>query len=255
MSISDSFRRLTWPGQFNGYAGRRDLTQRMADDAVAIGRETGIPMILTQGSWSGGSLSGGTHSGSGASDWAVWGRVTALRLSAAWRARGYVAWARGIDADGDGRKDDSFDPHVHVLDPTDQNLSWSARNQVGLFNQGLDGLVGGRPDREPTKYIKQALEAVEVLIKMDINDKLPGGDGITIGQALLRGAYAYEQVIDSGGAIAKRLKLVQGRVAGNTDARAQAAYEAVFDAKDGEGLITDVKRLTARVDRLEKKVN
>lgn len=66
-----------------------------------------------------------------------------------------------------------------------------------------------------------------------LTDVIPGltdrnGDPVTVGQALARGTWSYDQVT-SGGSIDKRLDLVEGRVTTNTDARAQYAYEAVTD--------------------------
>lgn len=68
---------------------------------------------------------------------------------------------------------------------------------------------------------------------MQLTDVIPGlvdknGNPVTVGQALSRGTYAYDQVTE-GGSIDKRLDALEGRLTSNTDARAQYAYEAVVE--------------------------
>lgn len=83
---------------------------------------------------------------------------------------------------------------------------------------------------------------------MQLTDVIPGledahGNPVTVGQALARGAKAYEYVTE-GGSTDQRLDVLENRVQSNTDARAQYAYAAVV-----EGGTVD-----QRLDVLETKV-
>lgn len=89
------------------------------------------------------------------------------------------------------------------------------------------------------------------ILAMDINQPVPGteklstdGKPLTAGQCLLRGAWAYQQTINTG-SIAKRLRrveaLVKARTSPTGEARAQYAYDTV----------TGDDSLVARIDALE----
>jgi transglycosylase-like protein with SLT domain len=97
-------------------------------------------MSYFQGSWSGAAASAGTHMGGGAVDTGP----ASFKTSAAMRASGFAAWARGPKF-GSG----SFSPHVHGIAVGNKNLSGPAKAQVKAFQAGKDGLAGNRPDNQP----------------------------------------------------------------------------------------------------------
>ncbi len=88
-------------------------------------------------------------------------------------------------------------------------------------------------------------------------------------QAAIRGVYAYDAVRE-GGAIDKRLDTVEGRITGDTNARAQYAYQAVTtggavderlnrltqtladQAEQNRRLTEAVAKLTANVEALTR---
>lgn len=117
----------------------------------------GILVFLVQGSPSGSSASGGTHVDEigDAGDFVYRyadGRAAGLGVyliaSILWRMLFCLSYVRGFDVDKNGVKDDSFAPHNHVIDREGGGKAWAVRNQISLFLARLDGLVGGRADRE-----------------------------------------------------------------------------------------------------------
>lgn len=114
------------------------LTRRvwalLADAEAAAGIPPGT-LVVTQGSWSAGSLSGSTHLGGGAFDLRTWnlhsGKVEPLVVEL--RRRNVCAWLRD-------RQHGGFDPHVHGIVRDEPGLSSGARWQVAEYDAGHDGL-------------------------------------------------------------------------------------------------------------------
>jgi len=117
----------------------------------------GVTVRLVQGSPSGSSASGGTHLGPGdAADYQLvdsLGRSPSVNVwvafSAMMRLLDCVSYVRGNDVNRDGRKDDTFDQHCHVIDREGGKV-WQAALQVNQYLAHQNGLVGGHPDLEAT---------------------------------------------------------------------------------------------------------
>ena len=113
------------------------------DAALAAGIPAGT-VVVTQGSWSAGSLSGSTHLGGGAFDLRTWnlppGKAEPLVVEL--RRRNVCAWLRDKAHGG-------FDPHIHGIVRDDPGLSTGARQQVADYDRGLDGLSRRGPDYHP----------------------------------------------------------------------------------------------------------
>lgn len=113
-----------------------------------------------QGSPSGSSASGGTHLGPGdATDGELVdsrGRAVPLVVKIAFslmlRLLDCLSYIRGSDVNQDGRKDDTFEPHDHIIDREGDWLKKApaARTQIGQFIAHQNGLLGGHPDLEAT---------------------------------------------------------------------------------------------------------
>lgn len=113
----------------------------------------GFNFTIVQGSYNNSvAASGGTHSGGGALDIRTRdfskGKVDDMVKSL--RMAGFAAWSRG-------RGFDSFTPHIHALAIGDRQMASSARNQVGSYKAGRNGLVGNGldPDRHLGRPIPQ----------------------------------------------------------------------------------------------------
>lgn len=91
---------------------------------------------VTQGEYSNGALSAGTHSGGGVVDIAAgpgdYAKVAALR------AAGFAAWLR--------TPSEGFAYHIHAVLMSAPDLSPEARAQVASFLAGGNGLANGGPD-------------------------------------------------------------------------------------------------------------
>lgn len=101
----------------------------------------GVSIIPTQGSWSNGSLSGGTHSAGGAVDLRTWHMTRDQRvyLVRALKDAGMAAWYRD--------QSQGFDPHIHALDIGGQTgMDSGARSQIRSYDAKRDGLKANRPD-------------------------------------------------------------------------------------------------------------
>jgi len=117
----------------------------------------GVTVRLVQGSPSGSSASGGTHLGPGdAADYQLvdsLGRSPSVNVwvafSAMMRLLDCLSYVRGNDVNRDGRKDDTFDQHCHVIDREGVKV-WQAALQVNQYLAHQNGLVGGRADLEAT---------------------------------------------------------------------------------------------------------
>lgn len=129
--------RVTWRG-VRITARMRDAL-RWAERRVQA-RYPGVTIVPTQGSWSNGTLSAGTHTGAGAVDLRTRHLTTDQRIATvrALKDAGLAPWYRD-EADG-------FDPHIHVLDRVTTNMHPSARWQVQQWNARRSGLTSNRPD-------------------------------------------------------------------------------------------------------------
>jgi SLT domain-containing protein len=87
--------------------------------------------LVSQGEYSNGSLSAGTHLGGGVVDLST----TSPATLAALRAAGFAAWIRGPEQ--------GFSPHIHAVLMNHPDLSPAAAAQVKDFLAGGDGLGAG----------------------------------------------------------------------------------------------------------------
>lgn len=117
----------------------------------------GTTIQYVQGSPSGSSVSGGTHAGPGDAvdlEILVGGRRAPVGVyiiaSLILRMLFCLAYVRGQDVNGDGVKDDSFDPHLHAIDREGGGKAIAAVFQIAQFIAHQNGLKGGRADLEAT---------------------------------------------------------------------------------------------------------
>lgn len=116
-------------------------------------RYPGVSIIPTQGSWSNGSLSAGTHTGAGSVDLRTHHLTDAQRryLVRCLKDSGQAAWFRTTDQ--------GFAPHVHSLDLAAMNSSTmaaGARWQCRQYDAGRTGLASNRidPTYRPAPRVK-----------------------------------------------------------------------------------------------------
>lgn len=148
----------------------------------------GVHTYLVQGSPSYSSASGGVHAGPGDSgDW-VYRYANGANASAEvyivaslmWRLLDCVSYLRGMDLNHDGRKDDSFDQHDHVLDMEGAGKVQAAKSQIAEYRAHQDGLVGHAADREAlvTTVMTLALYDADLFIRR-LNALSPAASDIT----------------------------------------------------------------------------
>ncbi|AZM51756.1 hypothetical protein DMA15_03490 [Streptomyces sp. WAC 01529] len=89
---------------------------------------------MTQGSYSSGKLSAGTHSGGGAVDLGP----AKDSVVGAMRSSGFAAWRR--------TRAEGFAPHIHGIAVGDPTASAAAKAQVKAFHAGRNGLSNNGPD-------------------------------------------------------------------------------------------------------------
>jgi hypothetical protein len=108
----------------------------------------GKRLVVTQGSFSNGRLSAGTHGGPGAVDLSVRGLSVREqhRLTKILRQVGFAAWLR--------TRADGFAPHIHGIRIGTPGLPRGARNQVEAFKRGRNGLSSNRADRQAWLKVK-----------------------------------------------------------------------------------------------------
>jgi hypothetical protein len=123
-------------------------------EAEAISK---IRIVPTQGSFSRGRLSAGTHGGPGAVDISVRGMSKAQidRLTKALRTVGFAAWAR--------TRADGFSPHIHAVAVGRKGLPRVAAGQVRAYKAGRNGLASRRKDRQA--YLKVPYRSWEQYLK------------------------------------------------------------------------------------------
>jgi peptidoglycan hydrolase-like protein with peptidoglycan-binding domain len=137
--------RVVLAGDRVTYLGRTVNTRTRAMLREAQAR-AGRSIVLTQGSYNpgGDSTSAGTHDGGGVVDMSVSGMTATVRTAVVRSLRevGFAAWYRpaipGI-----------WGPHIHAVAVSDPDLSTPARDQVGDYYLGRDGLSGNGPDTGP----------------------------------------------------------------------------------------------------------
>ncbi|PRH79409.1 hypothetical protein C6N75_10015 [Streptomyces solincola] len=145
----EAVRGLGGPGFVNGanrkFAGHRGAGRgapsldKFGVPHFAVGGMTsaalaraGVPMgLISQGEYSHGSLSAGTHAGGGAVDISSTSPAMLARLHAA----GFAAWIRGPEH--------GMSPHIHAVLMNHPELSGPARAQVASFRAGGSGLGSG----------------------------------------------------------------------------------------------------------------
>lgn len=130
------------------YANGYELADRLNLLLSLAANDLGLPLLerVMQGSYNAGgvSVSAGTHDAGGAVDLSVTGLSPDViwRVLTVLRQRGLVAWHR-TPAQG------PWAAHIHGIDRGANDLSPGAAEQVRLFDQGYNGLVGNRPDDGP----------------------------------------------------------------------------------------------------------
>lgn len=100
------------------------------------------PWVISQGSFSQGSMSAGTHSGPGAVDIGFAGVPEKHRKAIVkWlKLAGFAAWARTGPAWG------TNNDHAHGILRGTRGLPSAAAAQVASFDRGRDGLAYDKPD-------------------------------------------------------------------------------------------------------------
>ena len=124
------------------------ITARMRDmlrDAEARFQKKypGISIVPVQGSWSNGSLSGGTHSGAGAVDLRsrIYTKDQLQYLLRCLKDVGLACWYRPFNWDGnDGGE------HIHGLDKVKTGMDSGAKWQVDQYKAGRSGLTSNLRD-------------------------------------------------------------------------------------------------------------
>lgn len=105
----------------------------------------GVSFIPVQGSWSNGSLSGGTHAGAGAVDLRT-RHLTApqrIHMIRCLKDAGQAVWFRPNNWDGRNGGE-----HAHALDIGGQTgMDAGAKWQIRQFDAGRSGLKSNGPDR------------------------------------------------------------------------------------------------------------
>lgn len=131
-----------------------NFDQRSIDMLTEMERITGLPIIVTQGSYSGSvDASAGTHAGGGSVDLDVDGRTRdeIWRMLHGGRTLGWALWER-TPAQG-------FARHLHGIALGCPDLSPAAQDQVTQYLNGTNGLYWRQPDDGPRDF--------------------PGGPGVT----------------------------------------------------------------------------
>jgi hypothetical protein len=137
---------------------RRDLVTRggetlslriwalLRDAYEEAGLDPDRDLVVTQGSYSAGTLSGSTHLGGGAFDLRVWNFPVSKRapLVNALRRRNAITWERSART-GSWSKGD----HLHGIVADEPDLSSGALWQVREFRAGRDGLARQGKDYHP----------------------------------------------------------------------------------------------------------
>ena len=154
MAFVPATQHVTVPGP----AGPVTLTARvwaLLRDAYKAAGLKETDLVVTQGSWHHGSLSGSTHDGGGAFDLRVW-NIPAAKvepLVVELRKRNVCAWKRDKVHGG-------FDPHIHGIVRDEAGLASGAAWQVADYDRGNNGLQGAsagkdyhpRPAQRPFVY-------------------------------------------------------------------------------------------------------
>ena len=124
-----------------------NFDQRSIDMLTEAERISGIPIVVTQGSYSGTvAASAGTHAGGGAVDLDVDGLDSDEigRLIQGLRRVGWAAWLR-TPAQG-------FAYHIHGIAVACEDLSSGAEYQVAEYFAGRNGLAGRGTDDGPRDF-------------------------------------------------------------------------------------------------------
>jgi hypothetical protein len=133
------------------------LDSRTRDMFVRLRWKLGLPLVITQGSYSGGvSASAGTHNGGGALDIRASNLTTEQRQRVVLMARqmGFAAWLRN-PSQGD------WPYHIHGISIGTPDLHPSASAQVVDYKAGRNGLANNGPDDGPDGYRSMTWEKYE----------------------------------------------------------------------------------------------
>jgi hypothetical protein len=133
----------------------------LADAYAEAGLDPDRDLVVTQGSYHSGPLSGSTHDKGGAFDLRVWNFPTSKRepLVRALRRRNVAAWERSERTDSWTKGD-----HIHGIHIDDGDLSSGAEWQVQEFLAGRDGLSRRGKDyhKRPRRYRYLRVRAARV---------------------------------------------------------------------------------------------
>jgi hypothetical protein len=135
----------------NGQTLTARMWQLLEDAYTAAGMDPDRYLVVTQGSYKGGSgasASGSTHDGGGAADLRTWNLPASQQANLCQnvvvelRKRNGCAWYRDQAHGG-------FDPHIHVIVRDEPALSSGARWQVSEYDRVHNGLSNQGPDYHP----------------------------------------------------------------------------------------------------------
>lgn len=128
-----------------GYAYGSRVDSRTAAMLAEAERRSRCPIVVTQGSYSHGSLSAGTHAGGGAADIRVWNQKSPAAVDhlELWLRRvGFAAYYRT-------KNQGPWEPHIHAIAIGCPDLSPAARDQVDDYYAGRNGLANNGTDLGP----------------------------------------------------------------------------------------------------------
>lgn len=143
MTYLPAAQRVTVPGP-NGPVVLTARVWALLRDAYKAAGLKETDLVVTQGSWHHGALSGSTHDGGGAFDLRVWNLPASRHeaLVVELRRRNVCAWKRDAAHGG-------FQPHIHGIVRDEADLASGAVWQVREYDRGRDGLSAAGPDYHP----------------------------------------------------------------------------------------------------------
>jgi hypothetical protein len=205
--------------------------------------------VVTQGAYmrahgGGAEASAGYHDFGGCIDTSVIGlskkdKVEVMRVG---RSVGWAVWNR-IAA-----LDNMPSDHMHWVLLDDERAAPGALGQMTAYRNGLDGLAGGRKDRDaeltpdPIKVFNYDTFIDGEEDMMNLEDPIPGTGGTTVGQAL-RSVVKLEKAFDAFRATEKvRNKVVRDQIKAT-----QAAVDQLPDAATKEQVKQMLRNLDATV--------
>jgi hypothetical protein len=157
------------------------LDTRTRDMFVRLRWRLGLPLVLTQGSYSNATASAGTHSGGGALDIRTGDLTTdqRARLVLGARQQGFAAWLRTPS-----QANPPWPYHMHGIAVGCPDLSAAARDQVADYIAGRNGLASNGPDDGPRGYTDMTWEKYQAAHPDEEWEMAIGDDILTAVKAL-----------------------------------------------------------------------